>query len=156
MPDAAHPAPSPLTILVAGALATIAFDLFGLGIAPALGFANLAPVGLANSTLRAIFGAPWTPGAEIVHYITGLIVYPLGWLLIMRPLWRLGAPGLHWSVAAAIYGVGLWIFAMFGMAWLVADLPFFLGFTGITWVALAGHVLFALVAVWAMETRLVP
>ena len=35
---------------------------------------------------------------------------------------------------------------MFIMAHLIAGLPAFLGFTGITWVALVGHVLFALVA----------
>lgn len=157
MPDAAaRSAPSPLAIVVAGALATIAFDLFGQGISPALGFANLAPVGLANSTLQALFGAPWTPGAEILHHFTGLIAYPLGWVLIARPLWRRAAPGAHWAVAAAAYGLGLWVFALFVMAGLVAGLPFFLGFTGIAWVALAGHALFALVAVWALETRIVP
>jgi hypothetical protein len=42
------------------------------------------------------------------------------------------------------------------MAHLIAGNPAFLGFTGITWVALAGHVLFAVVAaeaVHAMETK---
>ncbi|QIE56317.1 hypothetical protein G5B40_13095 [Pikeienuella piscinae] len=142
-----------LALIFAGALATIAFDLFGQGVSPALGFANLSPVGLANSTLEALTGAPWTPGAQIMHYATGLIAYPLGWLLIVRPLWRGVAPGLHWALPAALYGAGLWIFALFIMANLVAGLPAFLNFTGIAWVALIGHVIFALVAAWTMETR---
>ncbi len=148
-----RPRPGALDVLVAGALATVAFDLFGQGVSPALGFANLSPVGLANSTLQALFGAPWTPGAQMMHYFAGLAAYPLGWLLVARPLWRRFAPGLHWALAAAAYGVGLWIFALFVMAYLVAGLPAFLNFTGITWVALVGHVLFALVAAWALEAR---
>jgi hypothetical protein len=39
------------------------------------------------------------------------------------------------------------------MAHLVAGNPAFLGFTGITWVALVGHVLFALVAAWVVAWR---
>jgi len=35
---------------------------------------------------------------------------------------------------------------MFFLAHLIARLPAFLGFTGIIWVALVGHVLFAFVA----------
>lgn len=142
-----------LRVIFAGALATIAFDLFGQGVSPALGFANLAPVGLANSTLEALFGAPWRPGAEMMHYATGLVAYPLGWLIIARPLQRAVAPGLHWALAALAYGVALWVFALFVMANLVAGLPAFLDFTGIAWVALIGHAIFALVAAWVMETR---
>lgn len=150
-PDGARP--GVLAVIFAGALATLVFDVFGQGLSPALGFANLAPVGLANSVIQRLSGAPWTPGAELMHYATGLLAYPLGWLLVARPLWRRIAPGLHWAGAAAAYGVGLWVFALFVMAHLVAGLPAFLGFTGIAWVALIGHALFALAAVWAMETR---
>ena len=47
--------------------------------------------------------------------------------------------------------MGLWVFAIGIMASLVNGNAFFLGFTGITWVALAGHVLFALVCAWALR-----
>lgn len=33
---------------------------------------------------------------------------------------------------------------------MIAGLPFFLGFTGITWVALAGHVFYAIAAAAAV------
>ena len=140
-------------LLVAGALATVAFDLFGQALAPAAGFAKLAPVGLAKSTLKTLFGAAPRGVGELLHYATGLIAYPLGWLLIARPVWKSIAPGLHWLAPAAIYGAALWVFALYVMAHLVTGAPAFLGFSGITWVALWGHVIFAIVFAAAYEAR---
>lgn len=142
-----------VTMLVAGALATVAFEIFGQSVSPALGFASLAPVPLANSVIKTLFGAPFMPGAHFLHYVAGLVAYPLGWMLIARPLAARFAPALPWWVAATAYGVGLWIFALYFMAHLIAGMPAFLGFTGITWVALVGHVLFALVAAFVVERR---
>lgn len=142
-----------VTMLVAGALATVAFDFYGQSLSPMLGFASLAPVPLAKSTLQALFGVDSTPGAHFLHYLAGLVAYPLGWMLIARPLAARVAPQLPWWVAATAYGVALWVFALYVMASLVAGLPAFLGFTGITWVALVGHVLFALVAAFVVARR---
>jgi len=138
-------------ILTAGALATIAFDLFGQGLSPLFGFAKLAPVGLANGTLNAVFGSAPKGAADALHIMTGLLAYPLGYLLVARPVAEKLLPNLHWSGVAIGYGIGLWVFALYGMAHLVAGLKPFLGFTGITWVALWGHILFALVAAWVLE-----
>ena len=142
------------TVLTAGAAATIAFDLFGQGLAPLAGFAKLAPVGLANSTLKAVFGAAPSGAAHTLHTLTGLVAYPLGYLLVARPLAARLTPWLHWSAVASAYGVGLWVFALYVMAHLVTGAPAFLGFTGITWVALWGHVLFGLVAAAVIERQL--
>ena len=138
-------------ILTAGALATIAFDLLGQGLSPLFGFAKLAPVGLANGTLNAVFGSSPKGAADALHIITGLLAYPLGYLLIARPIAGKILPNLHWSGIAIGYVIGLWVFALYGMAHLVAGLKPFLGFTGITWVALWGHILLALVAAWVLE-----
>ncbi|MEM8850386.1 MAG: hypothetical protein AAGE03_10160 [Pseudomonadota bacterium] len=146
--------PTALTVLMAGAFATIAFDLFGQGLSPLAGFAKLAPVGLASSTLNTVFGAAPKGAADTLHILTGLIAYPLGYLLVARPLAAKIVPWMHWSLVAAAYGVGLWIFALYIMAHLVAGMPAFLGFTGITWVALWGHVLFGLVAALVIELRM--
>jgi hypothetical protein len=140
------------TMGVAGAVATVAFDFFGQAVSPGLGFASLAPVPLANQVIQVVTGSGWTPGAHALHYAAGLIAYPAGWM-ILRPVARAFAPGLGWLGASALYGVGLWIFALYVMAHLIAGNPAFLGFTGITWVALAGHVLFAIVAAWVVERR---
>ncbi|WP_232830542.1 hypothetical protein [Oceanicella sp. SM1341] len=160
MPPGAEAVEPPLrtltTMLVAGAISTVAFDLYGQAISPMLGGANLAPVPLANSVIERLFGAPYDPGANLLHYVAGLVAYPLGWMLIVRPLWQRLAPGLHWLVPAFAYGVALWVFALFIMAHLIAGLPAFLGFSGITWVALAGHVLFALVTAATERARALP
>ncbi|WP_339950928.1 hypothetical protein [uncultured Albimonas sp.] len=148
---AASPGQAALIVLGAGAAATVAFDLYGQAISPLLGAAALAPVPLARQTLQTTFGWDSGAGAHLLHYIAGLVAYPLGWLLIARPLARRLAPGLPELAAAALWGVGLWVFAIGIMASLVNGNAFFLGFTGITWVALAGHVLFALVCAWALR-----
>lgn len=141
------------TLLAAGALATIAFDLYGQGISPLLGHSKLAPVPLATQTIQVLTGVRSPELGYILHMITGLLFYPLGWYLIARPVQQKIVPALPWIVTALVYGVVLWVFALYIMAHLIAGNPPFLGFTGITWVALAGHVLFALVAAWVMETR---
>jgi len=145
--------PGLVTMALAGACATVAFDFFGQSLSPMLGFANLAPVPLANNVIQTLFGAAYRPGAEFLHYFAGMVAYPLGWIVLARPIARTLAPGLGWAVAAVLYGVLLWIFALYVMAHLVAGNPAFLGFTGITWVALVGHVIFALVAASAMRWR---
>ena len=155
-----------VTLLLAGSAATVAFDLFGQFISPLLKSvaapylgAKLAPVPLASAVLAKITGVP---GKELgalgipyaMHILTGLIAYPLGWLMVVRPVWRNMALSLPWIVPAAAYGVALWVFALYGMAHLVAGNPPFLGWGSITWVALWGHMVFAIVAAWVIEWRL--
>lgn len=141
------------TTLYAGAVATIAFDFFGQSLSPGLGFAALAPVPLANQVIATVFGSGWGPGAHFLHFFAGVVAYPLGWLLIAAPLARRVTPQLPWVVTSALYGVGLWVFALYVMAHLIAGNPPFLGFGGITWVALVGHVLFAIVAAAVYRAR---
>jgi len=133
-------------MFIAGAIATMAFDLWGQVISPGIGLATLSPHGLARSLLGAL-GLPNSDFAGyFVHfYLVGLIAYPVGWLFIFKPIWdqvMQGAGG--WAVPSAIYGFGLWLFAIGGIT-SIAGLPFFLNFTGITWVALVGHVLYGIV-----------
>lgn len=156
------------TLIIAGALATVAFDLFGQFISPLLKSvaspvlgAKLAPVPLAQAALAKLTGVP---GGELralglpyaVHTLTGVLLYPLGWLMVVRPLWLRVAPRLHWVVPAVAYGTALWVFALYGMAHLVAGNAPFLGFGSITWVALWGHIVFALVAAGVIEARTSP
>ena len=141
------------TLVSAGALATVAFDAFGQGLSPLLGYAKLAPVGLASSTLKQVFGSSPSGAAHLLHTLTGVVFYVLGYLLIARPIQRAVVPSLHWGVTAVAYGVALWVFALYIMAHLIAGMPAFLGFTGITWVALWGHILFAVIAAWVIEAH---
>ncbi len=141
------------TVAAAGAFATIAFDAFGQGLSPLFGYAKLAPVGLANQTIKTVFGSSPSGLAHLLHVFTGMVAYTLGYLLIARPLQQKIMPSLPWIATATAYGVVLWVFALYVMAHLVAGNKPFLGFTGITWVALWGHIVFAIVAAWVMEAR---
>jgi len=134
-------------MFISGFFATIAFDFWGQVLSPALGFANLSPHGLAQSLLGS-FGLPNNAFAGyFVHfYVVGLIGYPVGWLFIFAPLWQRIVGNTHWLLPSAIYGFGLWVFAIGGITSL-AGLPFFLNFSGIVWVALVGHVLYGIVLV---------
>ncbi|MEM7443744.1 MAG: hypothetical protein AAF414_10490 [Pseudomonadota bacterium] len=131
------------TVLLAGAMSTVAFDYFGQSLSPMLGFSGLAPVPLANQVISVIFGSGHRPSAELLHYFAGMIAYPVGWVFIFQPLARKFTPSIPTWIVATVYGVVLWVFALFIMASLIAGNPPFLNFTGITWVALVGHVLFA-------------
>ena len=141
------------TLLTAGAFATIAFDAFGQGLSPLLGYAKLAPVGLAGASIKTIFGANPSGAAYLLHAITGLVFYVVGWALVARPLQKAIMPNLHWSVTAVAYGVALWVFALYIMAHLVVGNKPFLGWTGITYVALWGHIVYALVAGYVTEAK---
>ncbi|MEM8570860.1 MAG: hypothetical protein AAGG56_08095 [Pseudomonadota bacterium] len=139
-------------MFISGFVATNAFDLWGQVISPALGFATLSPHGLAKSLLGT-FGLPNNDFAGyFVHfYLVGLIGYPVGWLFIFKPVWTaVTGDRFGWFVPSAIYGFGLWLFAIGGITF-IAGLPFFLNFTGIAWVALVGHVLYGIVLVAVLQ-----
>ncbi|WP_306112913.1 MULTISPECIES: hypothetical protein [unclassified Roseovarius] len=134
-------------MFIAGFVATIAFDLWGQLISPGLGFAALSPHGLARSLLGTLGLPNGAFAGNFVHfYLVGLIGYPVGWLFIFAPIWKRVIGQTHWFLPSAIYGFGLWVFAIGGIT-SVAGLPFFLNFTGITWVALVGHVAYGIVLV---------
>ncbi|MGH1420111.1 MAG: hypothetical protein ACRBCJ_14745 [Hyphomicrobiaceae bacterium] len=141
-----------VVMIVSGAVATVAFDLFGQSLSPAAGFSGLAPVSLAKQTLKVLFGINSNPGGHFLHFVVaGTIGYPLGWMFIARPVIEKVLPGLGWFPASVLYGIGLWVFAIGFMASFVAGNPFFLNFTGITWVALVGHVLYAVVCALVVD-----
>jgi len=138
-------------MFVAGFFATIAFDLWGQVISPALGFANLSPHGLAKSLLGQLGLPSGDFAGYFMHfYLVGLIGYPVGWLFIFAPIWSAVVGRTHWFIPATIYGIGIFVFAIGGIT-AIAGLPLFLGFTGITWVALAGHTLYGIVLVAVLK-----
>jgi len=141
------------TIIAAGSIATVTFNLFGQAISPMLGFASRAPIPLATRSWQALFGDAYGPGGQLLNYIAGVIAYPIGWMFIWRPAMERIAPQLNWFVLATLYGVGLWVFALYMMAHLVAGNPAFLGFIQLTWVALVGHILFAWVIAFVVRLR---
>lgn len=138
-------------MFISGFFGTIAFDLWGQMISPALGFASLSPHGLARSLLSTLGLPSGDFAGYFMHfYLVGLVGYPVGWLFVFAPVWRRMVGQTHWFLPSAAYGFGLWVFAIGGIT-SIAGLPFFLGFTGITWVALIGHVLYGIAMVATMR-----
>ena len=67
-----------LTVLIAGAIATLAFDIFGQALSPLFGYAKLAPVGLAGATLKTLVGANPSGAAYLLHAFAGVVAYDAG------------------------------------------------------------------------------
>ena len=138
-------------MLISGSVATVAFDIWGQAISPALGLGNLSPDGLARSLLGRLGLPNDAPQGNFMHlFVIGLLAYPIGYLAIFRPIQERILPGLGWFTASAIYGFGLWILAIGLVAWFALGQPF-LKFTTITWIALVGHVLYGIVLGWCID-----
>lgn len=145
-PAAGHLA---LTTLAAGIAATVVWELFARLVAPLWIGGPLEPAGL----VQAAFGVESRRLAELVHLATGVVAYPLGFLLVARPAARTVTPFLPWWIVGIGFGIVLWAFGLYVMAHLVAGFPAFLGFAPIAWASLAGHVLYgtAVAAVFRMR-----
>ncbi len=139
---------------LSGIAALIVFDVFGQVLSPAAGFVELAPVALAELVIAKLFGVTTSAGAYVLHFLTGLLFYPLGYLFAARPIAQAVAPRTPWWVVGTIYGAITWLWAVYPMAHLVAGLPPFFGFSEFAWVALVGHVLFGWVVAAVIKWRL--
>jgi hypothetical protein len=142
------------TALLAGVAADLTWEVWARAITPLWVGGPLEPAALVQS----VFGFQSLALAELIHAVVGVVFYPLGYLLIALPLARRLAPlvgrtDLPWPVTAFGYGVGLWIFALYVMAHLIAGLPPFLNFIPLAWASLVGHALFGLVVGGVVAAR---
>ena len=162
-----------LTLVTAGAFATVGFDLFGQSLSPiiqaVLGVdgsfigAKLAPTPLAAQSLSVLTGLSGKVVGSLglghaLHALTGVVLYPLGYALAARPISNMASQAvlgsrLPWWVTGAVFGAVLWAFALYVMAHLVAGNPPFLGWGGLTWVALWGHVLYGVIVAGVVHAR---
>jgi hypothetical protein len=128
-----------LRILAAGIGGLIPWEIFARLIAPLWLGHPLEPTALIDMAL-GVSGAP----AHLLHLLTGLVFFPAGYVLVVRPLATRFLPMLGWPVLGIEYGIALWVFAMFVMASLLGGAPPFLGFEPVAWASLVGHVLLGL------------
>jgi hypothetical protein len=138
-----------VTAIMAGAAADIAWEAWARLVTPLLVGGPLQPAALVQS----VFGFNNLILAEIIHGTVGVVFYPLGFLFIARPIARIVTPFLPWWIVGVGFGLGLWIFALYVMAHLIAGLPPFLGFIPLTWASCAGHVLFGVVTAAVVRWR---
>jgi hypothetical protein len=139
-----------ITALLAGIAADVTWEFWARVITPFLPGVGgpLEPEAL----VRSVFGLESRLAGEIIHLVVGFVFYPLGYLFIARPIAQAILPGLPWWLVAAGFGIGLWIFALYVMAHLIAGLPAFLAFIPLAW-ASGGHVIFGLVVGLVVKLR---
>lgn len=138
-----------VTVLLAGALADVLWEIWARLITPLLVGGPLEPAALVQS----VFGLQSRFPAEIVHLLVGVVAYPIGYLFIARPLQRLIFPRLPLLITGIGFGIGLWIFALYVLAHLIAGLPPFLGFVPLAWASLVGHVIFGVTVAYVVAWR---
>ncbi|MGF6228012.1 hypothetical protein QFZ27_001967 [Inquilinus ginsengisoli] len=78
------------TILLAGIAADLTWEVWARGITPFLVGGPLEPAALVQS----VFGFQSWAAGELIHAITGIVFYPIGYLFIARPLQRRIVPQL--------------------------------------------------------------
>lgn len=139
------------TSLLAGICADVAWEFWARIVTPLLPGVGgpLEPAALVQS----VFGFESVFWGEIIHLVVGFVFYPIGFLFVARPLQRAILPTLPWWLTAAGFGIGLWIFALYVMAHLIAGLPAFLEFAPLAWASLAGHIVFGLVVGFVVRLR---
>lgn len=137
------------TAVIAGVAADVVWEVWARLVTPILVGGPLQPAALVQS----VFGFNSWFWAELIHAVVGIVFYPLGYLFIARPVARLVAPFLPWWMVGVGFGLGLWVFALYVMAHLIAGLPAFLGFVPLAWASCAGHVLFGLVTAAVVRWR---
>lgn len=138
-----------ITAIIAGVAADLTWEVWARGVTPLIVGGPLEPAALVQS----VFGLTSRFAAELIHLVVGVVFYPLGYLFVARPLQRAILPNLPVVLTGVGFGVGLWIFALYVMAHLIAGLPAFLGFGPLAWVSLAGHLLFGVVVALVVRAR---
>lgn len=137
------------TAVLAGAAADTVWEIWARFITPLWVGGPLQPAAL----VRSVFGLESWTVAELIHIVVGVVFYPLGYLYIARPLARTVVPWMHWLLVGAGFGAGLWVFALYIMAHLIAGLPAFLGFIPLAWASLVGHTIFGIVTAAVVRWR---
>ncbi len=129
-----------LTILLAGAASLTAWDFWANTVSPLLTGITLNPDGL----IHAVFGIKDVHILKGIHLLTGLIAYPIGYVIVARPIARKITPFLPWWIVGIGFGMGLFTFGFYVMAHLVAGMPAFMGWGHLAYASLFGHILFGL------------
>ena len=140
-----------LLMLIGGAIALAVFDAFGQLYAVKAGFAALEPVALATKTLEAVL-PDYAQYGEYAHYAMGILFYPLGYVLLARPISRMIWPNVHWWVTGIVFGLVLAAFATFAIGYLITGAVAVPDFTSsVTQVSLVGHIIYGFVLAAVMR-----
>jgi hypothetical protein len=145
----AIPSPRTITNLMIGGFAGLGvWEIFSHVLVQWASGQDLSPPSLVQALTSRWLGLDLTfPTASFVHYLTGFLLYPLGYFILTRWIKSFGliADGVIWGVLTFILALGI-------LAPL-AGFPFLLHTQG-PWLAimsLVGHVAYAMLAAYVFE-----
>jgi hypothetical protein len=107
----------------------------------------LQPPELVKSLFQHQFGLTVsTPMAELLHGLTGLIFYPIGYYILSRALPWLGVTAAGWIWGVATYFIALGFFApLAGQPFLLNNVPV------LSFMSLVGHAIYGYLAAIVFE-----
>ena len=152
------------TAVLAGVVSLGVWEIWSKVLAPFYMGGTLSPVGLVKSSLgigKDTFGAVGAASGRAVgnavangmHLFTGLLAYPLAYMLVARPVSNAVLPKLPWWATGAVFGAALYVFAMYIMAHFFAGFPPFMGFNALSQASLVGHVALGVAIAGVVEKR---
>lgn len=84
--------------------------------------------------------------ARALHYLTGVLLYPLGYFILSRGLKSFGWPADGWIWGIITYFIALGFFApLAGQPFLIHNYPI------LSFMSLVGHALYGWLAAWVFE-----
>jgi hypothetical protein len=107
----------------------------------------LQPPELIKSLFEHRFGLTVSaPMAELLHGLTGLIFYPIGYFLLSRMFPKLGVTVAGWIWGVITYFIALGFFApLAGQTFLLLDVPV------LSFMSLVGHAIYGYIAAIVFE-----
>jgi hypothetical protein len=84
--------------------------------------------------------------AKALHYLTGVLLYPLGYFILSRAIKSFGWPADGWIWGVITYFIALGFFApLAGQPFLIHTIPM------LSFMSLVGHALYGWLAAWVFE-----
>ncbi|WP_342360942.1 hypothetical protein [Terrarubrum flagellatum] len=87
-----------------------------------------------------------TEQAVLLHALTGIVGYPVGYFVLSRYIWSFGWPADGWIWGVITYFIALGFFApLAGQYFLLRDVPV------LSFMSLVGHAIYGWLAAWTFE-----
>lgn len=136
-----------INLMLGGCAALGFWELFSA--VPTAWFAEypLEPPELVRSLFKHQLGLEiGTPTAKLLHYLTGILFYPLAYFILTRHVRSFGMPADGWIWGVITYFIALGFFApLAGQTFLLLDVP------RLSFMSLVGHAIYGYIAAYVFE-----